>query len=115
VRQSIVDALRLYTEVSYPPGCADCALVAREALLETARSLAAPGAQGLCTVEVNRHLRVLLKCAVNYYFDALATQRGAPLEAQRQLALDAVQGQEVSEQALREAVARDAADQRPPG
>lgn len=114
VRRSIVDALRLYTQVSYPPGCGDCALVAREALLSTAQSLETAATQGLCTVEVNRHLRVLLKCAVNYYFDALAAQHGEPAEAQRRLALEAVEGQEVSEEALRVAVARDAEAPPPP-
>ena len=96
LRRVIGQALRLYVDAAYPCGGRECAQVARETLLNSARDVEAAAA----AVAVSRRQRALFKAAINYYFDYLEQQAGKPMPAQRVLALEAVRGETVSDARL---------------
>lgn len=87
-------AIRGYVAVQYPPGVADCALAAREALLTVAEDI-----ETVCltaaVVPLSRRLRTLLKIAINFYCDQRAS--GEARELGRQSMLAALQGEPVDD------------------
>lgn len=87
-------AIRNYVAVQYPPGVADCALAAREALLTVADNIETD-CQTSPTVELSRRLHTMLKIAVNYYCDQYA--EGEAVEAGRTALLTALQGEQVDD------------------
>lgn len=90
-------AINQYVAIQYPSGSADCALAAREALLDVVKKI-----KSTCVhqshVELSRRLRTLLKIAINYYCDqwpeAINTEN---LENIRALLLEALYGKEIDD------------------
>ena len=93
----LVCALRDYVAIEYPPGVGDCALVAREALLDVAARIESGCAQQ-ARVTLSRRLRSLMKVALNFYCDQRATTSG--VEQARPLLLQSLQGEAVDDRCL---------------
>jgi hypothetical protein len=87
----IVIALRNYIDLSYPAGSADCALVARESLLDSLHALEAQRRAG-AACHYNRYLRAMLKEAVKLHFSVQAHDQGHACSHQCAVLLDACQG-----------------------
>lgn len=92
-----MDAIRAYVATHYPPGVADCAQAAREALLDVADNIetACPGAE---RISLSRRLRSLLKLAVNEYCDL--RDKSSEVEQARTVMLAALQGETVDDALL---------------
>lgn len=92
VARLLVDLLRDYTEVAFPPHSTDCAQVAREAMLDAVAgvesSLLADG-----QAEYSKRLRAMFREAVKMHFDLRAAETGECCEA-RAAALRALCGGE---------------------
>ncbi len=71
----IVVALRNYIDLSYPAGSADCALVARESLLDTLHALEEQRRSG-AACHYNRYIRAMLKEAVKLHYSLQAHDLG---------------------------------------
>ena len=87
----VVAALRDYIDVSYPAGSGDCALVARESLLDTLHALEEQRRAG-AACHYNRHLRAMLKEAVKLHYSLQAHEQGHDCSHQCAVLLDACQG-----------------------
>ncbi len=87
----ILVALRNYIDVSYPTGSSDCALVARESLLDTLRALESQRSAG-AACHYNRHLRAMLKEAIKLHFRLQAHDQGHDCAHQCEVLLAACQG-----------------------
>ncbi len=87
----VVVALRNYIEVSYPAGSADCALVARESLLDSLHALEAQRRAGTAC-HYSRYLRAMLKEAVKLHYSVQAHDQGHDCSHQCAVLLDACQG-----------------------
>ena len=90
-------AIRGYVAVQYPPGVADCALAAREALLTVAQNIETV-CQSASTVTLSRRLRTLLKIAVDFYCDQ--RPEGEARELGRSAMLAALQGEQVDDELI---------------
>jgi len=90
-------AVNQYVAVQYPPGSADCALAAREALLDVVEKI-----NTTCETEthvvLSRRLRTLLKIAINYYCDQWPESDN--LASQRTLLLEALYEKEINDALL---------------
>lgn len=63
----LADALEAYAHAAYPPGGSECAQVAHETLLESARTVRTGAATEQGAV-LRRRQRTHFKAAVNWYF-----------------------------------------------
>jgi len=63
----LAEVLGVYAQAAYPTGGSECAQVARETLLESARTIAAAVAGGR-PAELRRRQRSHFKAAVSWYF-----------------------------------------------
>ena len=93
-------AVNQYVAIQYPPGSADCALAAREALLDVVKKI-----RSTCVnqshVELSRRLRTLLKIAINYYCDQWPVAKSTEnLDNIRALILEALYEKEVDDHLL---------------
>lgn len=90
-------AVKHYVAIQYPPGSADCALAAREALLDVVEKI-----DTSCTKEthvlLSRRLRTLLKIAINYYCDQWNSTD--ELESMRARLLEALYEKEIDDSLL---------------
>ena len=68
-QQDLCTAIRLYAEAAYPPGGSECAQVARETLVDVARSIDEQFSE-TGYAEIRRRLRTQLKAAVEFYAEA---------------------------------------------
>lgn len=93
----IAVAIEHYVAVQYPPDSADCALAAREALLDVVAKI-----NQTCTTDshvlLSRRLRTLLKIAINYYCDQWPDAEN--LDAIREQLLQSLYEQEVDDAIL---------------
>jgi hypothetical protein len=94
---SMAAAIRGYVAVQYPPGVADCALAAREALLTVAQDIETV-CKTAATVTLSRRLRTMLKIAINFYCDQRAA--GEARELGRSAMLAALQGEQVNDELI---------------
>ncbi len=93
----LVTAIRQHVAIEYPPGSADCAQAAREALLDVATKIES-ACQQQASVTLSRRLRTMLKIAVSRYcqqFDQVEVIQD--LHASLLLAL---QGEAIDDRAL---------------
>lgn len=88
-------AIRLYVATEYPPGVADCALAAREALLDVAQRIETV-CQSESRVTLSRRLRTLLRIAVNFY----CAQTAPDAATAREALLAALEGEAVTDEQL---------------
>jgi len=63
----LAEALSSYAQAAYPPGGSECAQVARESLLESAREIAS-NAAGPAGATLSRRQRAIMKAGVRWYF-----------------------------------------------
>lgn len=63
----LAEALAVYAHAAYPPGGSECAQVARDALLASARSIAEDAANH-DGAQISRRQRGMIKAAVQWYF-----------------------------------------------
>ena len=87
----IVVALRNYIDVTYPAGSGDCALVARESLLDTLHALEEQRRTG-AACHYNRYIRAMLKEAVKLHYSVQAYDQGHDCSHQCAVLVDACQG-----------------------
>jgi hypothetical protein len=104
----VLVALRNYVDMSYPAGSSDCALVARESLLDTVHALEEQRRAG-AACHYNRHLRAMLKEAVKLHYRVQAHDQGHDCSRQCAVLLDACQGLPRTEAELQAARELDAA------
>jgi len=65
--QELASALEVYANAAYPPGRSDCAQVAHQTLMESARAVRA-GAATEGGAVLRRRQRSHFKAAINWYF-----------------------------------------------
>ena len=93
----LVVAIRNYVAVQYPPGSSDCALTAREALLDVATNIETRCPQQT-TITLSRRLRTMLKIALNYYCEQFT--HVADIEPLREMLLASLQGEAADDERL---------------
>ncbi len=96
VRDILTAALREYAHAAYPEGGSECAQVARYTLLQAADTVEAGVTNDSGVVQLSRRLRTQLKAALEYYFDRLDGQTGAPSVQQRALFAGLLKGSPLS-------------------
>ena len=94
-------AVNQYVAIQYPPGSADCALAAREALLDVVEKINQSCVKDT-HVLLSRRLRTLLKIAINYYCDQWrpCTESAENLETIRAKLLEALYEKEIDDDVL---------------
>lgn len=111
LKDIFVTALRNYTDVAFPPGGADCALVAREALLDTLIGFEREfqendsGRSGY-----NKRLRAMVKEGLRLHYQLAAADRGYSCERELNLLLEVAEGIPHSDADLEAARVADRAD-----
>ena len=66
--RAFAEAIRCYAQAAYPPGGSECAQVARQALTDSARTIAeAPRHAQDGTIEFPRRQRAMLEAALDWY------------------------------------------------
>ena len=109
VRDVIVNALRDYTEVAFPQGASDCALVARGALLDAVEQMQRSWAE-TGRMRYSKRIRAFIKEAVRMHFELRAHDEGRSFAHEYALLLEAVGGTPVTEEDLAHARLLDLAD-----
>lgn len=93
IKQIFVTALRNYTEVAFPPGSADCSMVAREAMLDTLAGFEHEyAANGDGRAGYNKRLRAMAKEAIRLHYRLLAAADGSAHDHECGLLLEVVEG-----------------------
>lgn len=93
IKEIFVTAMRNYTEVAFPAGSADCALVAREALLDTLAGFEREfGANGDGRAGYNKRLRAMAKEAIRLHYRLLTADRGSDCLNECALLLEIAEG-----------------------
>jgi hypothetical protein len=111
VRDILCRAIREYAHAAYPDGGSDCAQVARYTLLELAQQIDAGISSDQERVEISRRPRVMVKAAIEYFFDRQDAATGTASTRQRELMLGMLRGGVVTRDDLAAAAADDQADQ----
>jgi hypothetical protein len=107
VKEILCQAIREYAFAAYPEGGSDCAQVARYTLLELAQQIDAGIASGRQQVDISRRPRVMVKAAIEYYFDRQDVATGGGSARQRDLLNGLLRGGMVTRDELAAAVAAD--------
>lgn len=107
VKEILCRAIREYAYTAYPEGGSDCAQVARYTLLELAQQIDAGITSDQQQVEISRRPRVMVKAAIEYYFDRQDVAAGAGSARQRCLLNGMLRGGAVTRDELAAAVAAD--------
>lgn len=100
LKQDLCAAIRLYAQAAYPAGGSECAQVARETLMDTARSIDEQFAVS-GRAEISRRLRAQLMAALDYYTEA-AESEDPSISGGISLLRLALKGEAVSENQLAE-------------
>ncbi len=107
VKEILCRAIREYAYAAYPEGGSDCAQVARYTLLELARQIDAGITSERQLVDISRRPRVMVKAAIEYYFDRQDVATGGSSARQRDLLNGMLRGGMVTRDELAAAVAAD--------
>lgn len=107
VRDILCTAIREYAHAAYPVGGAECAQVARYTLLELAAEIEAGITGENQSIEVSKRPRVMVRAALEYYFNRSDETRGLTSIHQRALFESLLQGQAVKRSDLELALAAD--------
>ena len=110
VKEILCRAIREYAHAAYPEGGSDCAQVARYTLLELAQQIDAGITADRQQVEISRRPRVMVKAAIEYYFDRQDVGAGAGSARQRDLLNGVLRGEVVTRDGLAAAAAADQVD-----
>jgi hypothetical protein len=93
IKAILLEALRNYTDVAFPCGCADCSLVAREAMLDALTGFEREYDDGgTGRAGYNKRLRAMFKEGVRLHYRLLEADCGHTVESECQLLLDVVEG-----------------------
>lgn len=93
IKQIFVTALRDYTEAAFPPGSADCGLVAREAMLDSLAGFEREyAANGDGRAGYNKRLRAMAKEAIRLHYRLLAATDGGVHDHECGLLLEVAEG-----------------------
>lgn len=93
IKTILITALRNYTDVAFPCGCADCSLVAREAMLDALAEFERDYAtDGTGRAGYNKRLRAMFKEGVRLHYRLLEADLDRAMEAECQLLLEVVEG-----------------------
>ena len=110
IKEIFVTAVRDYTDVAFPPGGADCALVARESLLETLSAFEREYQQsGVNRSGYNKRLRAMVKEGLRLHYRLAAAERGYGCDRELALLLEVAEGVPHSDAELEAARAADRA------
>lgn len=110
IKEIFVTAVRNYTDVAFPPGGADCALVARESLLETLSAFDREYQQSDANRSgYNKRLRAMVKEGLRLHYRLAATDRGYGCDRELALLLEVAEGVPHSDADLEAARAADRA------
>ena len=107
VKEILCRAIREYAYAAYPEGGSDCAQVARYTLLELAQQIDAGITAAQRQVEISRRPRVMVKAAIEYYFDRQDAVTRASSARQRDLMIGMLRGGVASRDELAAAVTAD--------
>lgn len=107
VRDILCTAIREYAHAAYPVGGTECAQVARYTLLELAAEIEAGITGENELIEVSKRPRVMVRAALEYYFNRSDETRGLTSIHQRALFDSLLQGQAVKRSDLELALAAD--------
>lgn len=109
VRDIILRSVRDYTEVAFPQGAADCALVARGALLDAVTQMEQSWAE-TGRMRYSKRIRAFLKEAVRMHFELRAHDEQRSFAHEHALLVEAVEGNLITESDLEHARLLDLAD-----
>lgn len=107
VRDILCTAIREYAHAAYPVGGTECAQVARYTLLELAAEIEAGITGENELIEVSKRPRVMVRAALEYYFNRSDETRDLTSVHQRALFDSLLQGQAVKRSDLELALAAD--------
>jgi len=107
VKEILCRAIREYAYAAYPEGGSDCAQVARYTLLELARQIDTGITSERQQVDISRRPRVMVKAAIEYYFDRQDVATGGSSARQRDLLNGMLRGGMVTRDELAAALAAD--------
>ena len=106
-KEILCRAIREYAYAAYPEGGSDCAQVARYTLLELAQQIDAGITADQQQVEISRRPRVMVKAAIEYYYDRQDVTSGTGSAQQRDLMIGMLRGEVVTCDELAAAVTAD--------
>ncbi|MFA7386143.1 MAG: hypothetical protein WCZ87_00630 [Thiohalobacteraceae bacterium] len=110
IKEIFVTAVRNYTDVAFPPGGADCALVARESLLDTLSDFEREYQQsGANRSGYNKRLRAMVKEGLRLHYRLAAAECGYNCDHELALLLEVAEGVAHSDSELEAARAADRA------
>ena len=110
IKEIFVTAVRNYTDVAFPPGGADCALVARESLLDTLSAFDREYRQSNANRSgYNKRLRAMVKEGLRLHYQLAASDRGYDCDRELALLLEVAEGVPHSDADLEAACAADRA------
>lgn len=93
--KKLINALRNYTEVAFPEGSADCALVARGAMLDAVNELDEQLlAEG--KGQYNKRLRAMFKEAIKLHYQLAESESGKDYSAERDTMLGLCEGRAIT-------------------
>lgn len=107
VRDILCTAIREYAHAAYPVGGTECAQVARYTLLELAAEIEAGITGENELIEVSKRPRVMVRAALEYYFNRSDETRDLTSVHQRALFDSLLRGQAVKRSDLELALAAD--------
>ena len=108
-RDIILRAVRDYTEVAFPQGASDCALVARGALLDAVKQMEQSWAE-TGRMRYSKRIRAFLKEAMRMHFELRAHDERRSFAHEYALLIEAIGGTPVTEKDLEHARLLDLAD-----
>ena len=93
IKDIFITALRNYTDVAFPAGSADCALVAREALFDTLAEFEVEYARNQDGhSSYNKRVRAMVKEGIRLHYQLLAADRGYKCTQECALMLEVSEG-----------------------
>ncbi len=108
IKDIFVTALRNYTDVAFPEGGADCALVARESLFETLAEFEAEYRHNQNGhASYNKRLRAMVKEGIRLHYQVIAADLGHSCPQECMLMLEVSEGIAHTDQDLAAARAAD--------
>ena len=106
IQNIIVSALRNYVDVAFPSGSAECALVAREALLDAAKEFE-QSCQNTGKSSYNRRMRAMVREAIKLHYRLLEADEGRSFACECAAVIEACEGKPKTDEEIRAAEDKD--------